>query len=72
MTNDIRHVVVAGDIAVVYNSWRLTGTRPDGSPVELGGLSGDVLRRHQDGGWGMLVPRPLWPTNRGGSRPCAE
>jgi uncharacterized protein (TIGR02246 family) len=67
MTNDIRHVVVAGDIAVVYNSWQLTGTGPDGSPVEMAGVSGDVVRRRDDG-WGMLIHDPLGPPATNGKR----
>ena len=55
---DIRKVVQAGDIATVLNTWQLTGTAPDGTPVQMGGTSADVMRRRSDGSWGMLIDDP--------------
>jgi uncharacterized protein (TIGR02246 family) len=68
MTNDIRHVVVAGDIAVVHNAWQLEGTGPDGAPVVMQGVSADVLRRRSDGGWAVLIDDP-WGPSTGGAEP---
>ncbi len=51
-------VVEAGDIALHFNVWRMTGTAPDGSPVEDGGLSVAVLRRQADGRWLMVIDDP--------------
>src|ERR687894_2542115 len=35
MTGDVERVLVAGGTALVANRWTLSGTQPDGSPVEL-------------------------------------
>ena len=58
MTGHIERVLVAGETALVANRWTLTGAQPDGSPVELGGLSADVLRRRADGSWGIAIDDP--------------
>ena len=58
LTSDIRKVVRAGDIATVLNAWQLSGTGPDGAPLRLSGTSADVLRRRQDGTWGLLIDDP--------------
>jgi uncharacterized protein (TIGR02246 family) len=51
-------VLEAGDTALVVNRWRLNGTAPDGSPVEMAGTSADVLRRRPDGSWGIVIDDP--------------
>jgi uncharacterized protein (TIGR02246 family) len=58
MTGDIERVLVAGETALVANRWTLTGTQPDGSPVELAGVSADVLSRRPDGSWGIAIDDP--------------
>jgi uncharacterized protein (TIGR02246 family) len=58
MQGEITKVLSAGGVALVMNRWRLEGTRPDGSPVEMGGHSADVVRRTQDGGWRVLIDDP--------------
>jgi uncharacterized protein (TIGR02246 family) len=58
MTGEIKRVLLAGETALVANRWTLTGTRPDGSPVELAGVSADVLRRRADGSWGIAIDDP--------------
>jgi uncharacterized protein (TIGR02246 family) len=58
MQGEITKVLSADDVALVMNRWRLEGTRPDGSPVEMGGHSADVLRRTPDGGWRVLIDDP--------------
>ena len=67
MTGELVKVHEAGDVALVINRWRCSGTSPDGKPVELAGTSADVLRRRDDGSWGILVDDP-W----GGRQPCSE
>lgn len=61
MEGTIEKVLEAGDTALVSNRWRLTGTAPDGSDVEMEGTSADVLRRRDDGSWGILIDDP-WGT----------
>jgi uncharacterized protein (TIGR02246 family) len=58
MTGDIERVLVAGRTALVANRWTLNGTQPDGSPVEVGGVSADVLTRRRDGSWGIAIDDP--------------
>lgn len=58
MKGEITKVLSAGGVALVMNRWQLEGTRPDGSSVEMGGHSADVLRRTPDGGWRVLIDNP--------------
>jgi uncharacterized protein (TIGR02246 family) len=58
MEGTIEKVLEAGDTALVANRWRLSGTAPDGSAVEMAGTSADVLRRRDDGSWGILIDDP--------------
>jgi uncharacterized protein (TIGR02246 family) len=48
----------AGGIALVVNRWSLRGRQPDGKPVELAGVSADVLRQQASGGWKIVVDDP--------------
>jgi len=57
--NFIAHeIVVAGDIALHLNNWNMTGTAPDGTKIEQGGLSVVVLRKQADGKWLMVIDNP--------------
>lgn len=58
MEGEIAKVSEAGDTALVINRWRLRGTQPDGTPVELAGTSADVLHRGADGAWRILIDDP--------------
>jgi uncharacterized protein (TIGR02246 family) len=58
LTGAIQKVVEADGTALVRNRWTLTGTAPDGVPIELAGLSADVLRRQADGSWRVLIDDP--------------
>jgi ketosteroid isomerase-like protein len=51
-------VFIAGDIAVHFAPWSMTGTAPDGQTVEQSGLSVAVLRRQPDGRWLMVIDNP--------------
>jgi uncharacterized protein (TIGR02246 family) len=62
MTGSIEKVLRAGDTALVANRWKLSGTAPDGSPVEMGATSADVLRRRSDGSWGIVIDDPWGAT----------
>ena len=61
MTGTIEKVLEADGVALVVNRWNLTGTGPDGAPVEMAGVSSDVIRRQSDGTWRILVDDP-WGT----------
>jgi len=62
MTGEIVRVLTAGDTALVANRWSLVGSQPDGAPVEMKGVSADVLRKRPDGSWGILIDDP-WGGN---------
>ncbi len=57
MTGKVEKVLLSGDIALVANRWTLAGVGPDG-PIELAGVSADVLRRRADGSWGIVIDDP--------------
>jgi uncharacterized protein (TIGR02246 family) len=44
-----------GEIALLQGEWRLTGTAPDGSPLELTSRTAEVVRRQPDGTWLYVV-----------------
>jgi len=58
LTGKVEKVLEAGDVALVTNRWSLRGTAPDGAPLEMGGVSADVMRRQADGTWRILVDDP--------------
>jgi uncharacterized protein (TIGR02246 family) len=58
LTNDIRHVALADDVALVVNRWTLDGRAPDGSAVHAEGRSTDVLCRDDSGDWRLAVDDP--------------
>jgi len=58
LTGEIVKVLETTDHAVVFNSWTLKGTSPDGSPIEMGATSADVLRRDSEGQWRVLIDDP--------------
>ena len=58
MEGTIEKVLEAGDTALVANRWKLSGTAPDGSPVEMSATSADVLRQRPDGSWGIVIDDP--------------
>jgi len=54
-----KRVLVMGDIALVASSWKLSGTGPDGSAVDLGGNTTEVIRRQADGTWRYVIDDPF-------------
>jgi len=59
-TMDMRTVScrVTGGVAVMRAAWRLTGTRADGRPLEMEGVSLELLRPQRGGGWKIAVDYP--------------
>ena len=70
MEGTIEKVLEAGDTALVANRWRLSGTAPDGSPVQMAATSADVLRRRPDGSWGIVIDDPWGAAVAGGGPPA--
>jgi uncharacterized protein (TIGR02246 family) len=58
ITARIDQVLAADDIALVVNSWELTGTAADETPIRLDGRSADVVRRQPDGRWLVAIDKP--------------
>ena len=50
-SNDIRELVVLGDIAYLRNYIALTITPPGGAPMRRAGYALTILRKGQDGRW---------------------
>jgi len=40
-----------GELALLQGEWRLVGTTPDGSALELSSRTAEVVRRQPDGTW---------------------
>ena len=47
-----------GEIAMVSSKWKLKGTAPDGSAVDLAGDSVEIVRRQADGTWKFIIDSP--------------
>ena len=59
MTIDTVRVIAANDVALLHGSWILSGTDPDGNPVELAGRNTEVVRRQPNGSWRFIVDNPF-------------
>lgn len=46
-------------IALVRGQWKLTGTGPEGKPIEMAGQSVEVLRQQPNGEWLYAVDHPF-------------
>ena len=42
-------------IALLQAEWKLSGTRPDGKPVELSSRTAEVVRQQEDGSWRYII-----------------
>jgi uncharacterized protein (TIGR02246 family) len=58
---DTKPAIRADDLALLHSRWTLSGTGPDGSPINLGGTTADVVRRQADGTWLFAIDNP-WGT----------
>jgi uncharacterized protein (TIGR02246 family) len=59
MTLETRAIVPSGDLALTLGQWTLSGTAPDGSPLQMAGRSAEVLRRQPDGTWLGVIDHPF-------------
>lgn len=50
--------VMAGEIALMSNRWRISLGGGDGAPMALDGASTEVARRQPDGGWLYVIDNP--------------
>jgi uncharacterized protein (TIGR02246 family) len=54
-----KRVLTSGDLALLSNTWKMAGTGPDGSPLDLGGNTTEILRRQPDGSWRYVFDDPF-------------
>jgi ketosteroid isomerase-like protein len=59
MLTETRHLHVVGDIALSVVDWSMRGTARQGFPLDLHGVSADVLRRGPDGRWRYVIDNPF-------------
>jgi ketosteroid isomerase-like protein len=55
ITLETKLVFTVGDLAYLSNTWSLSGTGPDGTPVVLGATTAEVTRRQADGTWRYVI-----------------
>ena len=58
ITMNVKHVVRAGDVAVLYNDWSMTVTDADGKTETSSGKAIEVVRRQSDGTWKFVIDDP--------------
>jgi uncharacterized protein (TIGR02246 family) len=54
----VDRIILAQDIALLFSSWTLNGTGPDGTAVAMAGQTSDVARRQADGSWLLVIDNP--------------
>jgi uncharacterized protein (TIGR02246 family) len=58
LASEAQAVLETDDLALYLGRWTLRGTDPAGKAVTLAGESADILRRHGDGRWLIVVDNP--------------
>jgi uncharacterized protein (TIGR02246 family) len=58
----VKRVLQSSDLALVISEWSVSGTGPDGKPVNMATKSADVLRQQADGTWRFVIDNP-WGTD---------
>jgi ketosteroid isomerase-like protein len=56
-----KRILQAGNLALLITEWSLSGTEPDGKPIDFNGRGTIVLRRQPDDSWLMVIENP-WGT----------
>ena len=55
---EVKKVFRAGDVALAFADWSLTGTGPEGETISMSGQSSDVVRQQPDGSWLFVIDNP--------------
>lgn len=55
---EVLDVTQSGDVALLRSRWNLTGTDPEGNPVEITGNGIEVARRQPNGEWLLIIDSP--------------
>ena len=50
--------LLSGDTALVIGNWTLKGRDANGNDIDTGGRYADVVRRHADGTWLLVIDNP--------------
>jgi uncharacterized protein (TIGR02246 family) len=58
---EVKKVFRAGDIALCFDEWTLTGTGPVGETISMSGQASGVLRQQPDGSWLFVIDNPHGP-----------
>ncbi len=58
----VRHLTVAGDLALMRSSWKVVGKLDGTMPVEVAHSGIEVVRRQPDGSWKFAIDHP-WGCN---------
>ena len=61
MTMRARTIAQVGDVALTSANWTLDMTGPDGKPAQMSAQSVEVVRRHPDGSWRVVIDEPFGP-----------
>lgn len=56
---ETKHVLQAGDLALLRSQWTIDCTRPDGQPMKMAGNGTEVARRQADGTWLLVIDHPF-------------
>ena len=54
----IRKIIYAGNIVLAYRDWTYKASSPDGTPINIGGIAIDVLRKQSDNSWLRVIDNP--------------
>jgi ketosteroid isomerase-like protein len=57
-----KRVYYASNLALLITEWSISGTEPDGTPINLTGKGTIVFRRQSDNTWLMVIENP-WGTD---------
>lgn len=54
-----KRVLEHGDVALLSGTWSMKGNGPDGSAIDMGGNTTEVIRRQPDGTWRYVIDDPF-------------
>ena len=58
----VKRLLHSSNLALLITEWSISGTKPDGKPINLTGRGTIVLRSQSDGAWLMVIENP-WGTD---------
>lgn len=53
------HITEVNDIAMWLDRWEMTGTTPDGHPINMAGHTSCIMKREEAGNWLWMVDNPF-------------